>query len=92
MTPALAAARREIQNIVDGLESLRFRMLGVQGTLPEPATEIVKLMDLEAMDATAEISAVIGCVLNDCIGPAIRDLRDALTETEASLDDGATKP
>jgi hypothetical protein len=91
MTPVLAGARRELRSVAEELESLQFRMLGVLGTLPESATEATD-EDLEAMDATAEIRAVIGCVLNDCIGPAVRDLRDALTETEGDSDDGDTKP
>ena len=34
------------------------------------------------MDAASELRAVIGCVLRDSIGPATRDLRGALAETE----------
>jgi hypothetical protein len=89
---ALAAARSQLQAVADELEALQLTMLGIQGTLPEPAAEAVRLLDVEVMDAATELRAVIGCVLNDYIGPAMRDLRDALTATEAEANQGGSEP
>jgi uncharacterized protein (DUF1501 family) len=72
-----AAAREQLQRIAAELDDLRFRLLGVQATLPEPIGESVKLLDVEEMDPSTEMRTVIGCVLSDWIGPAIRDLQDA---------------
>ncbi|MFL6264365.1 MAG: hypothetical protein ACJ76Y_32150 [Thermoanaerobaculia bacterium] len=87
---ALAAARKQIQKVADELETLQLTLLGIQGTLPEPPAEADKSLDLEAMDAASELRAVIGCVLRDSIGPAMRDLRDALAETETDPAEGGT--
>jgi hypothetical protein len=54
--------------------------LGVQASLPEPAADgTVRgfVEDIEEMDLLTEIRSVIGCVLNDCMAPAIGDLRAA---------------
>jgi hypothetical protein len=77
---ALAAARRQLRKVADGLETLQLTLLGIQGTLPEPPAEAGE--DVDVMDAASELRAVIGCVLRDSIGPAMRDLRDALAATE----------
>jgi ubiquinone biosynthesis protein UbiJ len=87
---ALAAARRQLRKVADQLETLQLTLLGIQGSLPEPLAESVKLLDVEEMDAATELRAVIGCVLNDYIGPAMRDLRDALAETETDPAEGGT--
>jgi hypothetical protein len=74
------AAQEQLWEIVDELESLRFRLLGVQASLPEPAADSTApglMDDLETMDLRTEIRAVIGCVLTDCLASAIGDLRDA---------------
>ena len=82
MTP-LTTAQRQLHKVEDTLETLQLTMLGIQGTLPEPAAEPVRLMDVEGMDAAMELRAVIGCLLNDYIGPVLRDLRKALAVTES---------
>lgn len=89
---AVVAARRLLRKIADELETLQLTMLGIQGTLPEPPAESVKLLDVEVMDAATELRAVIGCVLNDYIGPAMRDLRDALAATEGEANQGGSEP
>jgi hypothetical protein len=86
MTP-LTTAQRQLHKVEDGLETLQLTMLGIQGTLPEPAAEPVRLMDVEGMDAAMELRAVIGCLLKDYIGPALRDLRKALAELEGEQED-----
>ena len=81
MTPDLTMARKQIGEVADQLEALQFQLLGIQGSLPEPAAEIVRLLEMESLDPATELRAVIGCVLADWIGPAIRDLRDVVEET-----------
>jgi len=81
MTLALTVARKQIGEVADQLEALQFQLLGIQGSLPEPAAEIVKLLEVDSLDPATELRAVIGCVLADWIGPAIRDLRDVVQET-----------
>jgi hypothetical protein len=74
------AAREQLREVVGDLESIRFRLLGVQASLPEPAADgTVRgfVEDIEEMDLLTEIRSVIGCVLNDCMAPAIGDLRAA---------------
>jgi hypothetical protein len=74
------AAREQLREIVGDLESIRFRLLGVQASLPEPAADGTVqgfVEDIEEMDFRTEIRSVIGCVLNDCVAPAMRDLREA---------------
>jgi hypothetical protein len=76
------AAREQLREIVGDLESIRFRLLGVQASLPQPVAEgTVRgfVEDIEEMDLLTEIRSVIGCVLNDCVAPAIGDLREAAT-------------
>ena len=89
---ALAAARRQLRKVADELETLQLTLLGIQGSLPEPPAESVKLLDIEEeMDSATELRAVIGCVLHDYIGPAMRDLRDALAVTETEPSEGGTE-
>jgi hypothetical protein len=75
MTDSEAAARDQLRNIARELENLQFRLLGVQAILPKPLAESVRLLDLDEMDAGTEVRAIIECVLNDRIEPALRDLR-----------------
>jgi hypothetical protein len=73
------AAQEQLWEIVGELEAIRFRLLGVQASLTEPAADSTLpdfVEDIEAMDLPLEIRSVIGCVLNDCVAPAIRDLQD----------------
>lgn len=92
MTAALAAARKQLTKIADDLEAVQFRLLGINGTLPEPTAEAVKFLDLEALDPTTELRAVIACVLRDWIAPAIRDLRDVVAETAGGANAGDPEP
>jgi hypothetical protein len=72
---AMTAARAQLLEIERELEAIRFRLLGVQATLPPAPMELVPLLEEETMDASAQIRAVIRCVLQDSIEPAMRDLR-----------------
>ncbi len=89
VTP-LTTAQRQLHKVEDGLETLQLTMLGIQGILPEPAAEPVRLMDVEGMDVAMELRAVIGCLLKDYIGPALLDLRKALAESESEQEDSCS--
>jgi hypothetical protein len=76
MTEPEIAARSQLGDIARDLESLYFRLLGVQATLPEPPTESVRLLDVDPMDDDTEIRTIIDCVLSDRLVPALRELHD----------------
>jgi hypothetical protein len=78
MTPDLTSARRELLKIADDLETIAFRLRGVQASLRESLAESVQLLDIAEMEPDTELRSVIDCVLKDSIEPAIRDLRDAV--------------
>lgn len=81
--PRLAKAREQVRRILDQLEAVRWQLLGIKLSLPEPVAEHVRLLDVaDAMDATTEMRTVIHCVLEDCIRPAVEDLTDALLATD----------
>lgn len=82
----MRAARRQLLRIADELEAIAFRLRGVQESLPEPVAESVRLMDVERMDAAAELRTVVACVLTDWMGPAIRDLRDVVKGTGGTVE------
>jgi hypothetical protein len=85
------AAQEQLWEIVGELEAIRFRLLGVQASLTEPAADgtLQDVMeDVEGMDLPLEIRSVIGCVLSDCVAPAIRDLRDAAALPAADPESG----
>jgi hypothetical protein len=77
----LEAARKQLKRVAEDLETLQLTLRGIQTNLPESPAESDRLLDVEAMDATMELRAVISCVLNDYMGPAARDLRGALAVT-----------
>jgi hypothetical protein len=80
MTREEIHAREQLRGIVRELEAIRTRLLGVQASLPVPAAEPSRLLEDDRddrMDSVTEIRSVIGCVLQDSIGPAIRDLQTA---------------
>ena len=52
----LAEAREEVRRIIEGLESIRWRLLGVKLSLPEPVEETVRLQEVaDEMDPAAEL-------------------------------------
>ena len=81
-TIARGAARRQLLMVAEKLETLQLTLQGIQANLPEAPAESVRLADVEDMEPAAELRAVISCVLNDYLGPAARDLRDALDATQ----------
>lgn len=88
----LEAARRQLAKVAEELEALGLTMIGIQWTLPVATAEAERLLELEVMDAPTELRAVIGCVVHDYIGPAMRAIRDALAETENAAEAGDTEP
>jgi hypothetical protein len=84
---SLIGARKDVRQVAVDLEALQRRLRGILDNLPETVAE-THLKDLNEMDPETELRSVIGCVLTDCIGPAIRDLRDMLTETAPGNDRG----
>ena len=81
-------ARAQLRDITAELETIRFRLLGVQASLPPSDLESTPLLELDEMDSTTELRTAIGCVLEDRIGPAIR----ALQAVTASLPEKPEEP
>jgi hypothetical protein len=75
MIPERSSVRRELLKIADDLETIAFRLRGVQASLRESLAESVQLLDIAEMEPDTELRSVVACVLNDSIEPAIRDLR-----------------
>jgi len=74
MTDVEAFARIQLKEIERELQRIRYRMLGVQSTLP-PAPADREPADVHSLDDLSQLHAVIRCVLMDSIEPAIEDLR-----------------
>jgi hypothetical protein len=72
-----AAARDQLREISRDLDAIRFRLLGVQAILPRSPQEQDPLLESDTMDSSTGLRAAIGCVLQDRIDPALRDLRAA---------------
>lgn len=72
-----AAALIELYRVIEEMEAIRFRLLGVQASLPLSPLERDPLLESDAPDTTTEIRSAIGCILEDRIDPALRDLRTA---------------
>jgi hypothetical protein len=79
-------ARERLATIVDQLEALRLQVLGLQGCLPEPEAEKVRMQDVvdDEADPVTVLRALIDCTLNDSIEPALRSLRGILRYTEGN--------
>jgi hypothetical protein len=82
---ATADARAQLREIERQLEAIRFRLLGVQASLPPGPMEMLPLLEEETMDTPTHLRAVIKCVLEDSIVPAIRDLHDLADLPEERL-------
>jgi hypothetical protein len=86
------AVQRELRDIVRTLEAVRFRLIGVEATLPPSPAETDRLQDVdkEETDPVTELRSVIQCVLKDSLQPLIGDLRDAtaLVILEPEEEDG----
>ncbi|MGC2238952.1 MAG: hypothetical protein WA584_22550 [Pyrinomonadaceae bacterium] len=74
---AEATAEAQLGEIANALEAIRFRLLGVQASLPASPLERDPLRDEDEMDTASQLRALVGCVLEDRIEPALRELRRA---------------
>jgi hypothetical protein len=70
-------AQAQLRAIASELEAIRFRLLGVQASLPHSPEEQNLLQEDDAMDIPTEIWGFIDCLLMDRIDPALRDLQAA---------------
>jgi len=77
----LAGVKRHLPRILEQLESIRWQLIGVTHSLPEPPAELEDGAD--ELDAATKLRNTIECVLADEVEPALADLRRAL----ASLGD-----
>jgi hypothetical protein len=78
----LAEARRHLHKVLDQLEAVRWQLLGIRQSLPEPTAERVRIADVsDEPDAVTELRTTIDCVLEDDLRPALQDLQDALAST-----------
>jgi hypothetical protein len=77
MSAAPRAVERELRDIVRALESIGFRLMGVEATLP-PETDRLRDVGKDETDVVTEIRSVIQCVLKDSLQPLIGDLRDVI--------------
>jgi hypothetical protein len=69
-TPEIHAAVKErLLPAVSDLKDIQERLKALQESLPAASARVE-----EEMDAVTELRSVLGCVLLDSIGPAIRDL------------------
>jgi hypothetical protein len=70
----IKGARKEIRAIVEALKSIRYRLLGVQASIP-PSAEETSLRDLEGEpDAETELRTVIANGIENCLNPLINEL------------------
>ena len=81
MNDAETPAETQLREIADALEAIRFRLLGVQASLPASSLEHDPLREEDEMDTATEIRAVVGCVLEDRIEPALQELRTVGAKT-----------
>ena len=78
----IEGARKEMQAIAGELESIRYRLLGVQASVPRSPLE-TSLKDLEGEpDAATELHSLIGIGIQDHLEPLIRDLLTAADDRE----------
>jgi len=65
-----AAVQEQILPAVSGLKDVQERLRAFQESLPETPDQ-----GEEEVDPVTELRSVLGCVLLDSLGPAIRDLQ-----------------
>jgi hypothetical protein len=68
-----AAIQEKLLPAVSELKDIQDRLRALQESLPPAAPDRGE----EEMDVVTELRSVLGCVLLDSIGPAIRDLQAA---------------
>jgi len=70
----IEGARKELRAAARDLTAIRYRLLGVQASIPPSAQEISR-GDLEGEpDVETELRTVIANVIQNCLDPLINDL------------------
>ena len=70
-------ARKAMRSAAEELKSIRYRMLGVRGSIP-PSPQEASKGDLEGeMDVATELRNVIACGIQDGLDPLIDDWLNA---------------
>jgi hypothetical protein len=81
-----AAAQTQLRRIVQELEAIRYRLLGVHATLPAPLPEDPLAEEAEEPGVAPALRSAIECALADRLEPAIHALQAA-----ASLSPGSAE-
>jgi hypothetical protein len=77
-------ARRHLHRVLEQLEVVRWQLLGIRQSLPEPPAERVRQADVsDEPDSATELRTTIDCVLEDDLKPALQDLQEALASPGA---------
>jgi hypothetical protein len=75
----LGQARGHLRRVIDQLEAIRWQLIGITLSLPQPLAEQARFEDVsEEVDAATDLRTTIECVLEDEIRKALQDLRDVL--------------
>ena len=77
MTSEIEVARMQLRDIVHDLDAIKYRLLGVQASLPPGAEELDRFREVDAPDAVTILRTAIACVLKDYLAPLIHDLEAA---------------
>ena len=84
----IEGARKEMRAAAGDLKSIRYRLLGVQASIP-PSAQETSPGDLEGEpDAETEIRSVIANGIQNCLDPLIADL---LTAAEYPPESGSVE-
>lgn len=70
----IEAALRKIREVARKLKPLKLQLEEVVASLPPSPAEASPLLDADPADPKTGLRSVLECVLNDSLGPAIRDL------------------
>jgi len=81
----LEAAQVQLRDIVRDLEGLRYRLIGVQASVPPSPGENDPRAEVEKSHPAAELRGDIEAILCDRINPAIRDLATVASRSVQSL-------
>jgi hypothetical protein len=78
----VAEGKRHLRRVLEQIEGIRWQLLGIKLSLPEPAEKVLEDVG-DDWDAVTELRTVIECVLDDDLRPALEDLRKALMGEES---------
>jgi len=66
----LRKAQTEIVGIAENLSAIKYRLLGVQASLPAGTAEIDPLVETDSLDEATELRTTIACLIKDHLEPA----------------------